>query len=210
MNNNSIRKQSHHNTLLLCLPLLLVLACPMNGEDVMMWRLYHALQRDIWQASYGTDIPEAYLATIISLESYPPGNQHSKRFEKHIYQRLLKAKQNRQAFGNISWTKLRKYNDSQLRQFATSYGLTQIMGYHCLQIGCSIEELSGPYHLQWAITWMEKKYGKYARRGDFQACLRIHNTGRPNGRTYHKNYVQKGLRRIDYYNKWKKRKGQFF
>ena len=148
------------------------------------------------------------MAAVISLETSPPGNWNSKRFEAHIYQRLLALKQEGRAFGSISRKKLLKYSDQELRQFATSYGPTQMMGYHCLQINCSISDLKGPYHLQWAAAWMEANYGSYALRGDWAACFRIHNTGRPNGKTYHANYVQKGLQRMNYYEKWLHRKGK--
>lgn len=185
-------------------------ACPFNYDDILMLQTYHAMHKHIWQASYGTVIPESYLAAVISLETFPVGNWESERFEAHIYRRLLALKQGGKAFGSIPRRKLLKYTDRELRQFATSYGPTQMMGYHCLQINCSISDLKGSYHLQWAVTWMEENYGHYARRGNWEACLRIHNTGRPDGKTYHANYVRNGLIRMDYYEKWIRRKGKIF
>ncbi len=184
--------------------------CPVSYGDVIMFQLYHAFHEKIWQASHGTLIPEAYLAALISLETSPPGNWESKRFEKHIYKRLKELKYSGKTFGSISRKAVKRRNDGELRQLATSYGPTQLMGYHCLQIGCTIKELSGKYHLQWAIIWMEKQYGKYARRGHWESCFRIHNTGRPDGKTYHKGYVKRGLKRMRYYEKWMIRNGRLF
>ena len=181
---------------------ILLSACPTNYDDILMLQTYHAMHKQIWQASYGTPIPESYLAAVISLETSPPGNWNSERFEAHIYQRLLALKRKGKAFGSISRKKLLKHSDKELRQFATSYGPTQMMGYHCLQINCSISDLKSSYHLQWAVAWMELNYGTYARRANWEACLRIHNTGRPEGKTYHANYVRDGLRRMNYYEKW--------
>ena len=187
---------------------LLFSACPIDYDDILMFQVYHSLGRKIWEASYGTTIPESYLAAVLSLETSPPGNWDSERFEAHVYRRLLALKNEGKAFGSIPRKELLQYSDRDLRQFATSYGPTQMMGYHCFKIQCSINELKGPYHLQWAVTWMEKNYASYARRGDWEACFRIHNTGRPNGRTYHRNYVQKGLERMEYYERWALRKGK--
>lgn len=190
--------------------ILLFSACPVNYDDILMLRTYHSMRKEIWRASYGTLIPESYLAAVISLEVSLPSNWNSERFEAHVYQRLLALKKEGKSFGSISRKKLLKYSDRELRQFASSYGPTQMMGYHCLQLNCSISDLKGPYHLQWAVAWMEANYGSYARHGNWEACLRIHNTGRPNGRTYHPNYVRDGLLRMSYYEKWLLRKGEIF
>ena len=175
-----------------------------------MWKLYHNLHKEIWKASYGTDISPAYLASVISLESSPPGNWKSQRFEEHIYKRLLAVKYKNKRYGSITQKTLAKYSDAKLREFSTSYGPTQMMGYQCLKILCTIEDLQGPYHLQWAIVWMENRYGKYARKKAWASCFRIHNTGRVDGKTYHADYVSKGLKRMHYYNEWQKRKGRLF
>ena len=194
----------------LALLALFLSACPIDYDDILMLQLYHSMQRQLWEASYGTAIPETYLAAVISLESSPPGNWESERFEAHIYQRLLALKRGERSFGSISRREILKYSDKEIRQFATSYGPTQMMGYHCLKLNCSISDLKGPYHLQWAIAWMEKTYASYARRGNWEACFRIHNTGRPKGRTYHRDYVRKGLERMRYYERWLQSKGKIF
>ena len=199
-------------TRLLILSFLFVFtACPRNYEDFVMLHLYLSMKDRIWKASHGTNIPEEYLAAVISLESSPPGNWNSTRFEPHVYERFLATKHKRRpSFLGLSSQKLNRYSDQELRSYSSSYGPTQIMGYNCLKLNCSIKELQGPYHLQWAIVWMQDRYGKYAAKKEWEACFRIHNTGRPHGKTYHKYYVEKGLRRMNYYKKWVQKEGRIF
>ncbi len=189
---------------------ILFIACPESSEDVQMLEIYRNMNKEIWQASYGTMIPESYLASIISLETFPIGNRRSKRFEEHVYRSLLDLKYLGKNFAKIPQAKVKYLNDQELKLYATSYGLTQMMGFHCLKIGCKIDELMGPYQLQWAVVWMEKNYGHYARLGRFSECFRIHNTGRPTGRTHRHDYVERGLKRMNYYTKWIRRSGSLF
>lgn len=186
---------------------LVLAACPKNSEDATMLRIYDAFHPSIEEAVYGTDIEAAYLAAIISLESHPPGNPDSERFEPAVYQRLRGLKELNKPYGNIRRELLLSKNDQQLREFATSYGLTQIMGYHCLSLGCTPEELKSEYHLQWAAAFMQLTYGKLARQKNWAACFRMHNTGSPRGNTHRDDYVQRGLHRMDYYREWIRRQG---
>ncbi len=186
----------------------LAAACPKNSEDALMLQLYLQLHEEIERAAYGTDISPAYLAALISLESWPPGNRESERFEPKVYENLLDLKHGGEAWGGLRRERIRRISDEELRRFATSYGLTQIMGYHCLSLGCTIEELKGEYHLQWAAAFMQFTYGRRAKRRDWTSCFRIHNTGRPNGRPHRDDYVERGLVRMQYYEEWIRKKGQ--
>ena len=186
------------------------IACPESNEDLQMLEIYRGMNKEIWQATYGTAIPESYLAAIISLESYPSRNRNSKRFEKHIYNSLLDLKYRGKKFGGLTQNQVKNISDENLKLYATSFGLTQMMGFHCLKIGCKLEELVGPYQLQWAVVWMEKNYGNFANKGLLPHCFRMHNTGRPHGRTHRFDYVEVGLRRMKYYNKWLEREGKVF
>ncbi|MDH5656559.1 MAG: N-acetylmuramidase family protein [Spirochaetia bacterium] len=184
--------------------------CPENEEDAIMFHIYHSMHEEIKHAVQGTDLDPSYLAALISLESHPPGNRKSERFEKNIYERLVQLKQDGRKFGFIERSSLNGKSDRELREFATSYGLTQIMGFHCIELGCTPEDLKGKYHLQWAAAWMQKHYGRKAKQKNWPACFRIHNTGHPGGETYRKDYVERGLARMAYYNKWIRRKGNLF
>lgn len=185
---------------------LFFLSCPENRDDAIMLGIYTSHQESIARAVLGTDLSAPYLAALISLESHPPGNSKSSRFEEKIYQRLLRAKAG-EPYGQITARELAGKSDRELRELATSYGLTQIMGFHCLRLGCSIVDLKGPYHLEWAAAWMQRMYGKHARKKDWTSCFRMHNTGRPDGKTHRADYVEKGLLRMAYYEKWLKYRG---
>lgn len=186
---------------------IIPLQCPRNEEDAIMLRIYHTWNIEIERATLGTDISPNYLAALISLESHPPGNASSSRFESSIYKRLLDLKHDGRRFGIISRRKVSALNDEELREMATSYGLTQIMGYHCLYLGCSIEDLKGEYHLQWAVAWMEQNYRGLPGKRDWEGCFRIHNTGHPAGSPARKDYVERGLIRMDMYARWRKHQG---
>lgn len=186
----------------------LSLHCPRDEEDALMLHIYHSLHEEIERATRGTAISPAYLAAIITLESRPPGNRDSRRFEPNIYERLKQARAGIRPYGRMGPGLLGRMSDSHLREMATSHGLTQIMGYHCLDLGCDVRDLKSEHHLQWAVVWMHRRYRKYARAGKWEACFRIHNTGKPDGRTYHADYVQRGLRRMSYYQRWMDQRGK--
>lgn len=189
---------------------LVSLGCPRNEDDAIMLHLYFKLDKEISRATRGTDIPPAYIAAIISLESHPPGNRNSERFEPYIFERLRELRDDNRAFGKIKREILLSMPDSRLRELATSYGLTQVMGYHCLDLGCSISDLRGPYHLQWSVEYMVRHYGAHARKRDWEACFRIHNTGRPYGQTSRKDYADVGQLRMRYYEFWVQNRGNVF
>ncbi len=175
-----------------------------------MLHLYHSLHEEIQRAALGTDVAPEYMAALISLESSPPGNRDSERFEQHVYEKILALKHEGTAWGGLNRKQVRRISDNELRKLATSYGLVQIMGYHCLQLGCEIDELTGPYQLQWAAAYMQFHYGRQAKRSDWEDCFRIHNTGRPDGRTGRRDYVERGIVRMEYYREWMQREGRMF
>lgn len=189
---------------------LVLLGCPLNSEDAMMWRLYKRWHPSIQAAVDGTDISAPYMAAVISLESHPPGNPNSKRFEPNIYRKLQALRDQGTPFGYMKRSALQGKTDTELREMATSHGLVQIMGYHCLHLKCEVSELSGRDQLLWAVAFMQGSYAKAARRHDWESCFRIHNTGRHDGKTSRGDYVKRGLIRMRYYQKWMDRNGRLF
>ena len=79
-----------------------------------MFGLYHSLNEEIERAVMGTNISAAYLAAVISLESHPPGNRNSRRFEPKIYRRLVEARMGVRPYGSINSRRLRKYTDDEI------------------------------------------------------------------------------------------------
>lgn len=92
--------------------------------------------------------------------------------------------------------------DDFIRSLATSWGLTQIMGYHLIGRGEPIDRLLDPaFHYRMAVELLETFVARHHLdpRRDFEALFRCWNTGRPDGQTTDPAYAQKGLRRIELY-----------
>lgn len=92
--------------------------------------------------------------------------------------------------------------ESGLRDFATSWSFTQIMGYQVIGRKADIKSLLDPHlHYHLAIDIL----GEFAQRfhlelaRDFESLFHCWNTGRPDGRTFDADYVAKGMRRMNLY-----------
>ncbi|MGH9406355.1 MAG: hypothetical protein ACRD3D_11040 [Terriglobia bacterium] len=92
--------------------------------------------------------------------------------------------------------------DHTLRRFATSWGFTQIMGYHVIRKAATIEILLDAHlHFRLAVEILNdfaKGFHLLPRR-DFAPLFRCWNTGRPDGKTFDPEYVLKGMRRLELY-----------
>lgn len=172
-----------------------------------MLHIYHEYHPIIMESVKGSSIKPSYLASLISLESRPAGNPHSRRFERSVYRRLLSLKYSDRSFGSIKRSQVANMSDADLLAMSHSYGLTQILGYHCLYLGCTLDELKGKNHLKWAVKWMEINYGDLARDEDWDGCFRFHNTGSASGSPSRRDYVDRGLARMKYYRKWMDTRG---
>ncbi len=179
--------------------LLLISGCSLSYDSFLMYHIYHSLHPEIQAASEGNHIDPAFLAALISLESNPPGNRNSTRFEPVIYERLLSMKKDGKPFGRLPIRLISELSDEELKALSHSYGLVQIMGYHCISLGCTMEDLTGPDQLRWAAAYMQDHYGRHIKNKDWESCFRIHNTGHPSGETSRKDYVQRGLSRMKVY-----------
>jgi hypothetical protein len=93
-------------------------------------------------------------------------------------------------------------SDDVLRRFATSWGYTQIMGYHVIGRGVDVDALVQPeYHFNLAaelLAGFAHTY-KLSLSHDFAELFRCWNTGQPHGKTHDPNYVENGLRRMEIY-----------
>jgi len=94
--------------------------------------------------------------------------------------------------------------DEALRELATSWGLTQIMGYHLVGRKGTVRDLLEPrFHFRLGLELLAQFAERYqldlAR--EFAEMFRCWNTGQPYGPphgppTYDPNYVENGLRRM--------------
>ena len=95
-----------------------------------------------------------------------------------------------------------------LRELATSYGLTQVMGWHLLEMAglagwkFTIADLSAPAaNLKAAVLLLSYFGDRYQLdlEKEFPDLLRCWNTGQPTGTTFDPEYVTNGLARMAAY-----------
>jgi len=106
------------------------------------------------------------------------------------------------AFATNNRQSIAALEDDSLRQLATSWGYTQIMGYHVVGMNATVRNLIDPrYHYHLAVellTDFARQY-KLDPQHDFEQLFRCWNSGSPAGKTYDPNYVANGLRRMQVY-----------
>jgi len=98
--------------------------------------------------------------------------------------------------------KLARTEDEALRELATSWGFTQIMGYHMVgRPGTTRDLLEPMFHYRVALSLLAQFAATYqldvAR--EFAELFHCWNTGRPDGKTFAPQYVEKGLCRMELY-----------
>jgi hypothetical protein len=92
--------------------------------------------------------------------------------------------------------------DEALRQIATSWGLTQIMGYQIVGSKKTVQNLLDPArHLQYAVRLLEEFGRRFALdlSKDFESLFECWNCGHPGGKTFDPEYVPRGLQRMRLY-----------
>jgi hypothetical protein len=149
---------------------------------------------DVCENSY---VPTAYLAGLISVEDASL-DESATRFEPRVFIDLQNIRDGQPS--KRKWVKqsdILDASDSALENLATSFGLTQIMGFHVIKTfnkTITIDDLRDPkQHLKLAIHLIKKEAGKELKMGAFEKALRIHNTGNPDGETHDDNYVDNAL-----------------
>ncbi|HLA96624.1 MAG TPA: hypothetical protein VK612_12950, partial [Pyrinomonadaceae bacterium] len=99
---------------------------------------------------------------------------------------------NKSSYNKIKKSHLADASDDALRSLATSYGASQIMGWHViLNLNCTIGDLRDPAkHFFYTVKLLQLN-GFPARASEtrMDAEMRQWNTGSEGGRTYHENYV---------------------
>jgi len=145
-------------------------------------------------------IPEEFLAALIANES--GGDSGAERFEPKVYLRLVKIRASGGIYGPLTAEILRSAQDDMIRAWATSWGLTQIVGYHAAGRPGGIELLKNPQaHLDFALRMLAQFAEQYAIDVHREAAqlFRCWNTGGPYGLTADPKYVQRGLARMEIY-----------
>lgn len=174
---------------------------------------------DILEAVGETPIAPEFVAALIANES--GGNSNAVRFEKNVFASLAEVILGKlhafaptgvqhplgrvELLDYVEPTGISDFADclERLAELATSRGLTQIMGWHAVEMS---REMPGPqltptFYLHWTgelLVYFANHYALDLTR-DFEKLFRCWNTGKPDGVTFDPHYVENGLRRIDLY-----------
>jgi hypothetical protein len=173
------------------------------------------------EATKYSSIPLEFIAALIANES--GGNPDARRFESGVFKHLQAVRDGREPrYGSLRAEDLRTpgparqplANDD-LRALATSWGLTQVMGYHCLSWERPPGDLLDPkFNLGLAVrlaTHFVEAFQLDVRRdggGDYEGLFRCWNSGAPRddpkttrleGKTFDPHYAERGLARMAIY-----------
>ena len=164
-------------------------------------------------------IPQSFIAALTANESDKNVDPNSTRHEPAVLAKLVAVcLGQRKSYNGVTAGMLWLSHDGKespeklsfrqlehLQNAATSWGFTQIMGYHALRMGGSISELANPSrHYALTVKLLNEcpancklKFGVDVDLSkDFEKMARWWNTGKPDGKTYHENYVPNILRRM--------------
>ena len=157
------------------------------------------------------DLPPSYIKALIMLEcsGYRPPNP---RFEEHVFSRLQQVRDGkRKRLEGLKTRTLRGYSDAALVNLAKSWGPFQIMGYKSVQLKVKVYDLRGENAVYWGLKWIDKEYGKLLRKKRYKDAFHFHNTGKHfpddgEAHTFDPQYVTRGLKYIEYFDKIKDNK----
>lgn len=187
-----------------------------EAENALMQSIREKWHTEIEQAVAGSMLPAEFVAALIANES--GGNPLVKRFEKGVLAQLWDVLQRRSAhFGSIGRNDILHFifagpapSDmsapdywlQRLDSLATSWGLTQIMGYEAIAFNIEIAVLQDPaQELQYTrrlVTMMATGAGLNLHK-DFSEMFDLWNTGRPHAPTADPQYIPNGLARMALY-----------
>lgn len=194
-------------------------------ERDLMERIHRELHPRLHQETRLTPFSPALLAALVANES--SARPQAERFEKRVFVRICLAAAGLQKFRDPSLSRQIEQKEwlmdadhaianashhgyfsliqlglDHYKKLATSYGYTQIMGWHALEWHWPLVELLDPTrHFGFVLTllhWFTEHY-QLDPAADADKLLRCWNTGRPDGKTYDPKYVPNGLRRMRLY-----------
>lgn len=173
-------------------------SCVVTANREVIQKVKINYEAQVQQICQELNLPPEYFLALIILECSARKNPPS-RYEPRVFEKLKAVKNGKLAsYSGLTKADLQSYNEATLKLLATSWGALQIMGYNCIFLKISIEELKGANSLWHGIHWCKINYGKYLEKGDFKNAFHIHNTGKPHPafwfpQTHDPLYVNKGL-----------------
>lgn len=153
-------------------------SCSVDISQKAITKVKQNYEKEVDAICKELDLPSDYFKALIILECSAQKNPPS-RFEPKVFAKLKAVRDgNTNSYSGLKKKDLKGYSDQDLRLLASSWGALQLMGYNCISLGISIDELKGENNLQHAIYWCKKNYGKYLENRDFRNAFHIHNTGK--------------------------------
>jgi hypothetical protein len=195
-----------------------------SPEETLMQAIKTRWGTAITDACHTSSVPPAFLAALIANES--GGNPDAKRFEPHVLLALWEVLLGRKAaFGSIGRSDLLAYMAidglpnpptqpgpgwfanalQRLDGAASSWGLTQVMGYHVISrtVTLSAEQLRDS---AFALLFSLKMLAEFATRfqldvtREFDLLFACWNCGQPEpSKTFDPHYCANGLARMAIY-----------
>lgn len=145
-------------------------------------------------------VPEDFLAGFIGVEAGIDRDgqirPEATRFEPGVFHKLTAVRDGLMSrWSGIVTRDLNGLSDAAIRNLATSWGMTQIMGWHLIHnLKGTIQDLRDPdKHLHFTVQLLVLTASVHLKNGRFDNVLRIWNTGSANGKTYHDDYVDNAL-----------------
>lgn len=161
---------------------------------------------EVLDAAEDSGLPYEYLMALIVLETSgkkPPGS----RFEPVVYRRLYALQRGqRRTLEVLRPDDISDASDGALRNLATSWGPFQLMGYKCVGLGVTVDDLRSDDGVEHGVKWIEEEYGHLLRKKRFKDAFHYHNTGRVypkfgGPRTHDPRYVDRGLAYMEHFRK---------
>lgn len=189
----------------------------MTPDAELMQSIFTRYGTPIATMCAGSAITPAIVAALIANES--GGNLAAKRFEIGVLENLWEVVMGRAPhYGSIGRVDLLKFLESnsvgfeesagRLDGLATSWGLTQIMGYELFDYTVQIPSIDKLATVTGSLQVTVLMAAAFVRRyqldlqqaGGLADLFRCWNTGRPGGKTFDKNYATNGITRAALYN----------
>lgn len=160
-------------------------------------QIFDRFDKRIYEATLHTNIPPAFVAGLLGNEAGKDRSgqidEAATRFEPAVYAKLKAVHDgSRKEYGDITRKDIADASDAALRALATSYGCSQIMGYHVIHaLHCTIADLRNPdKHFFYTVKLLQLNgFPANATESRMNREMRQWNTGKETGTTYHENYV---------------------
>ncbi len=170
----------------------------------LMEGIYDRWGSVIWDACLSSSVPPEFLAAVIANES--AGESDKVQFCSQVHRSLLAVRSGeRTHYAALTGRDLQGLDGNRLSEYATAWGLTQIMGYQVvLEREMPRRLLDATFNCRKALRLFAAFSERYMIdvRAEFEDLLRCWSTGRPDGVPTDAAYVENGMHRLAIYREF--------